>query len=340
MGSGVSREDIEAAYRLILGRAPESEDAIRAHESCPDLDSLRRTFLASEEFQSNFKSATNPDALALRPVTLPPLNVEVSTSSEALALTAELALVFLHLPKTGGTSLRLHFAAHFTPEEICPERHSNLRAYSVDELRQWRFFSGHFDADEIRRIPRPLFVVTVLRDPIERLLSHYYYWKRHTDEFIDQLGTDILRITKDGTLLDFLRSAHPSMLHAGTNAMVTQLAGAVTTTANGYGLMKSGETVDKITEAQLMSLAVKNLLSFDVVGDTSELSLVYERVASVFGMKAYPSMLKVNTRDEVNEHFEPVTPEPITPEIQALLEEKTRLDRMLYQFASNMRGLK
>jgi hypothetical protein len=340
MGSGVSREDVEAAYRLILGRAPESDEAIRAHESCPDLDSLRRAMFASEEFQSSFRDATVSDALALKSATMPPLNIEVSTSSEALAPTPELALVFLHLPKTGGTTLRHYFAAHFTPEEICPERHTNLRDYSVDELRQWRFFSGHFNADEIRRIPRPLFVVTVLRDPIERLLSLYYYWKRHTDEFVDQLGADFLRIIKEQSLLDFLRSADPTILQGGHNAMVRQLAGAVTTTANGYGLMKNSKTVEWITEAQLMSLALKNLLSFDVVGYTSELSLVYDRVASVFGMKTYPSMLKLNTREDVNENLGPVTLEPITLEIQALLEEKTRLDRMLYQFAGTMRALK
>jgi hypothetical protein len=340
MGSGVTREEIEAAYRLILGRAPESDDAIRIHESHPDLDSLRRAFLASEEFQSNFKSLTVPDALAIPSVTFPSIYIGASASSEPLALTSELALVFLHLPKTGGSTLHELFSAHFTAEEICPERHSNLRAYSVDELRQWRFFSGHFDADEIRRIPRPLFVVTVLREPIERLFSLYYFWKRQTDEFIDQNGMGYLRITKDGTLLDFLHSDHPTILDAATNAMVTQLAGAVTTTASGYGLMKSGETVDKITEAQLMSLALKNLLSFDVVGDTSELSLVYERVASVFGMKSYPSMPRINRREDLDGHAGPVIPEPNTPEIQALLEEKTRLDRMLYQFASNMRGLK
>jgi hypothetical protein len=340
MGSGVSREDIEAAYRLILGRAPESEDAISIHESHPDLDSLRRAFLASEEFQSKFKSPTVPDALAIESASFPSINIGASTSSEAPALTSELALVFLHLPKTGGSTLHELFSAHFAPEEICPQRHSNLRAYSVDELRQWRFFSGHFDADEIRRIPRPLFVVTVLRDPIERLLSLYYFWKRHTDEFINKFSADFLRMTKDGTLLDFLRNSHPMILHAAHNAMVRQLAGAVKTTASGYGLMKSGETAESVTEAQLMSLALKNLLSFDVVGNTSELSLVYERVASVFGMKSYPSIPKINTREDVDEHVGPVTPEPITPEIQALLEEKTRLDRMLYQLASNHAGLK
>jgi hypothetical protein len=250
---------------------------------------------------------------------------------------SEPTLVFLHIPKTGGTSLHHHFADIFPEQAMCPERFSNLNQFSVDELRQWRFFSGHFNADEIKRIPGRIFLVTVLRDPIERLLSLYYFWKRQTNEFIDQNGLDYLRITKDGTLLDFLRSDHPVIVHATHNAMVTQLAGAVTTTPNGYDLMNSSETVDRISEGQLMSRALKNLLSFDVIGDISQLLLVYEKVASVFGMTTNPFMLKVNTREDVNEHLEPVTPEPITPEIRVLLEEKTRLDRILYQFSNNTR---
>lgn len=246
---------------------------------------------------------------------------------------SELKLVFLHIPKTGGTSLHYHFTDNFPEQEICQERFSNLHQFSVDDLGQWRFFSGHFNVDEIKRIPGRIFLVTVLRDPIDRLLSLYYFWKRHSNEFIEQHGLDFARTTKDGSLLDFLHSDHPHILQSTQNAMVTQLAGAVTTTPKGYCVMKASEKLTRLSEAQLFSMALKKLLSFDVIGDLSHLSIVYERVASVFGMKTYDYMLKANTREEVTETLEPVTPEPITDEIQALLEEKTRLDRMLYQLA-------
>lgn len=247
----------------------------------------------------------------------------------------ELTLVFLHMPKTGGTSLHYHFAGMFPEQAICPERFSHLHLYSVDDLRQWRFFSGHFNADEIKRIPGRVFLVTVFRDPIDRLLSLYYFWKRHKNEFIDQNGLDFLRITKDGTLLDFLRSNHPYILQWTQNAMATTLAGAITTTPDGYCLIKSPQEIERLSEAQLFSRALKNLLSFDVIGDISQLQLVYEKVVSAFGMTPLTEMARLNTREDEVDELDPVTPEPITPEIQALLEEKTRLDRMLYQLARN-----
>ena len=48
----VTATDVEWAYRLILGRAPESRDAIARHmANALDIDDLRRQFLASEEFR-------------------------------------------------------------------------------------------------------------------------------------------------------------------------------------------------------------------------------------------------------------------------------------------------
>jgi len=248
---------------------------------------------------------------------------------------SEPALVFLHLPKTGGTTLHHHFSAHFTPEETCPERYSNLQAYSPEELRQWRFFSGHFNTDEIRRIPRPLFVVTVLRDPIERLLSNYYFWKRHKADHIELNGLIGLQITKSGTLRDFLRNDNPHIFPTATNWITAQLAGAVLATPDGYALMQDGEQVGWLSEAQLISRALRNLLSFDVVGDISQLADVYGRVAQKFGMAPLTEVARLNTREDEHEWMDPHVPEEITPEIQSLLEEKTRLDRMLYQLASD-----
>jgi tRNA (mo5U34)-methyltransferase len=64
MSSGISRSDIKVAYRLFLGREPETEEITQAYQSIPDLDSLRRTFLGSPEFQSKYGSM----ALNLRSV--------------------------------------------------------------------------------------------------------------------------------------------------------------------------------------------------------------------------------------------------------------------------------
>jgi len=248
---------------------------------------------------------------------------------------SKLRLVFLHVPKTGGTTLHHHFSGHFTPEETCPDRFSGLERYSVNELRQWRYFSGHFNADEIKRIPKPVFVVTVLRNPIERLLSNYYFWKRHTSAYIAQHGLHYVQLTKAGTLSDFLRSTDPTLISNRRNSITLQTAGAVLAQPEGNQLLKAGEPVGWLSDAQLLQQALSNLLSFNLVGDISQLKDIYSTVAQTFGMIPLNDLPSMNTRYDVNDVLEPCVEEPITPKIQGLLEESIRLDRVLYHLVLN-----
>lgn len=58
----VTREEVVWAYRFILGREPESEAAIEWHLDLPDLATLRRAFLQSQEFAgiSRVELVTHP----------------------------------------------------------------------------------------------------------------------------------------------------------------------------------------------------------------------------------------------------------------------------------------
>ena len=183
-------------------------------------------------------------------------------------------LVFLHVPRTGGTTLHHHLAAHFAPHEICPERFSRLEKYSPDQLEKWRFFSGHFNADEIRRIPGPLFIVTILRNPIERLLSNYYFWKRQRPETIEKHRLDGPRLIKGGSLADFLRSNHGGVLDSTNNMMARRLAGQVYAWPDGGWRARIGEVGFEVTDLQLVHRALGNLLSFDAYGDISAIHVI------------------------------------------------------------------
>jgi hypothetical protein len=242
-------------------------------------------------------------------------------------------LVFLNLPRTGGTTLHHHLAAHFAPHEICPERFSRLDKYSPDQLEKWRFFSGHFNADEIRRIPGPLFIVTILRNPIESLLSNYYFWKRQRPETIEKHRLDGPRLIKGGSLADFLRSNHGGVLDSTNNMMARRLAGQVYAWPDGGWRARIGEVGFEVTDLQLVHRALGNLLSFDAYGDISALQGIYARVAQVYGMPLLTSLERLNTRETVDAKMEAAQEEAITPEIQEMLERHTRLDSIIYILA-------
>ena len=86
-------------------------------------------------------------------------------------------LVFQHFPKTAGTTVHHCLAALFDPEEVCPERFSNFAYWPTEALQGFRFFSAHTTARDIRFIPKPIKVVSFFRQPVERCISLYEYWR-------------------------------------------------------------------------------------------------------------------------------------------------------------------
>lgn len=116
---------------------------------------------------------------------------------------------FQHIMKTAGTSFAQHFAGNFAPEEIYPSpqtpaeqrreqywKIAPVRALGTEGLRGVRMVHGHL----------PLFVadlvdadisLTILRDPIERTISHMRHCRRH---FPQHRGKSLDAIYDDGWL--------------------------------------------------------------------------------------------------------------------------------------------
>lgn len=242
-------------------------------------------------------------------------------------------LFFLHLPKTGGTTLHHHFAEAFAPEEICPERFSNLHGIPAATLATYRYFSGHFNYEQLRLVPGPCYVVTVLRDPAERILSTYYFWKRHRAEVVANQGLAGPAAARASDLLGFLRSTDPAVRDAIENTMARYLAGGVNIDAEGRTVFPNGGSRVRITDLEIVHRATGNLMAVDVFGFTSHLAEVYAKVSLEFGMKRVPVLARLNTRDSEASELEPVVIEPITPEIRGELDRLTVLDRMVYRLA-------
>ena len=112
------------------------------------------------------------------------------------------ALVFVHIPKTGGTSLHDILVENFRDDEICPERFNNLERWNRDHLVKFNYFSGHFDRTGVNCIPQAKNIITVLRDPKKRVLSLYHYWRSHKDDVVRKANLHGPLIAKKMTLLE------------------------------------------------------------------------------------------------------------------------------------------
>ena len=143
-------------------------------------------------------------------------------------------IIYVHVPKTGGTSLRMAAAEHFGEEAMLydygPEaprtspivRELFYEAGEPQRLADWirdhhvEFISGHFRLDRYPALLPEAELITWVRDPVERVRSQYQHRsrflgekspihrfvekKRWTNIMTRQTGTDASRFKVIGVL--------------------------------------------------------------------------------------------------------------------------------------------
>jgi hypothetical protein len=123
------------------------------------------------------------------------------------AAAAEEAVIFLHVPKTAGTTLNRLIEWEYPLFEmysIDPVffrwSASHLWQLPARRLKRTRMFKGHmlFGLHEI--LPQPATYITVLRDPIDRVISAFYFMRSYV---LHPLYWKFKR--EDWTLEDFVR---------------------------------------------------------------------------------------------------------------------------------------
>ena len=104
-------------------------------------------------------------------------------------------LLFVHIPKTAGTSFRLAAETYFGQKNIfydygllADETSKSIRKYVYEEKDMYKqsqefekyeqlLLSGHFLVGKYMAFFETLNVITFVRDPIEQVLSHYKHFK-------------------------------------------------------------------------------------------------------------------------------------------------------------------
>lgn len=91
-------------------------------------------------------------------------------------------LLHFHIPKTGGSALRVYLADQLGEQHVSPAIVGLQLADACVRWRNMQVISGHFCVRWGDRLPQDRFNLTVLRDPIDRFLSEFYFVKRHNSE--------------------------------------------------------------------------------------------------------------------------------------------------------------
>lgn len=84
-------------------------------------------------------------------------------------------VVFLHIPKTGGQTIHAALAQAVGAAAVSPVRVHGQADAAGQMPPGYRLYSGHIDWGGLTRLPPGRFAFTVLRDPLERIASFYFY---------------------------------------------------------------------------------------------------------------------------------------------------------------------
>ncbi|MEM6477431.1 MAG: hypothetical protein AAF647_00145 [Pseudomonadota bacterium] len=178
----VSRDMAALAHALILGRraSPAELDACQA--SGIDRQGLRAALLGSAEFQAQLAHQSAPaDAETAAPAPTKPAPTPDTITPDTI--TPDAPLLFLHIPKTAGTTLgQLLKTAH--PEAAWLDGLAvarRLRAMAPEARARLDIIQGHVPHQTGELIAGPKRYLTVLRMPGPRLLSYYNYIARAPD---------------------------------------------------------------------------------------------------------------------------------------------------------------
>lgn len=218
--------------------------------------------------------------------------------------------MFIHVPKTGGMTFYSMIREIYRPSE---SHKINPAAASIEAYRnlpparknRLKAIYGHMDFGLRELLPAGSAYVTLLRHPVERVISHYYYVRRTENDPLRELAVR-------SSLEDWVLRCNLAEMD---NGQARRLSGV----ANGLAF-------GACTSAMLLRAKKNVAQDFVLTGVTERYDDFYLAMCKMFGwpIKNYPSINVAQSKPDMNE---------ISGRTLRLIEKHNALDMELYDFA-------
>lgn len=222
-------------------------------------------------------------------------------------------MVFVHIPKTGGMTFYSMIREIYKPSElhkINPARESIEKYKNLPQARKNRLKAiyGHMDFGLRDLLPAGSSYVTLLRHPVERVISHYHYVRRTENDPLRELA---LR----SSLYDWVAHCNLTEMDNGQTRRLS-------------GMSQDMEFGECSTKA-LVQAETNLTRNFTLAGITERYDETCVLMSRMFGwpIRYYPSINVAKRKPARSE---------IPAKTLSLIEKFNALDMQLYEHASRL----
>jgi hypothetical protein len=220
-----------------------------------------------------------------------PLMVKIPERTAALHSET---ILFMHIPKTAGTAFREAMTGNYKHSQVAylyphPPGFlvSNLGLLPLEQRARFRLVMGHFQYGIHEFLPQEYTYVTIVRDPVERVISHYNYLRQTQPE-----------ITSDGAVTLSL----PEMLERHRTANFDNLM------VRCFSGLDKNDVPPGHVDQRIYDLAVDHLRTkFKFVGYQNRANEAYAALQKQFKWNTRASLEIVNKGDRSSANIDEAT---------------------------------
>ena len=185
-------------------------------------------------------------------------------------------IVFPHVMKTGGTTLVQAIQRNYHSSEVLYQASTwgELKRLLASDLSKVRFVRGHFGSGILNLFGEHngFIPITLMRDPVSRVISHYWHLLKAPDRNSDRLVSD-----NSLTLEQFIE--HPDARHLVCNYQTANFSASIGD--KDIGVM--GQAISALTTCRI-DKAKQFLDRCAIVGFTEDMSSFVEALSQVTGL--------------------------------------------------------
>lgn len=183
---------------------------------------------------------------------------------------SEKALIFLHIPKAGGTTLHRIIERQYKIKDIYTIHGAKVREYidlfkelPKEERQKLKVVKGHMGFGLHHYLEQDFTYITMLREPVNRVISHYYHVLRTQEHYLHK----IVRM-KNLSLEEFVREG---ISHELNNGQTRALAGSLGNVSRKMEFGQSNSTLASSEKVVMLEKAKENIEKhFSAVGLTEQ----------------------------------------------------------------------